>query len=79
MNLEGNDTTQELNSSVEGVDTLHGEDGINSEILAAYAEAEEGMTPIPDAVEVEDAATLAQLVGMSPVALEQYRVDDPGE
>lgn len=79
MSPEGNDTIQELNSSVEERGTLHEGNEINSEIRAAYAGAEEGMTPIPDTVEVEDLNTLAQLVSMDSKALEQYRVDNPGE
>lgn len=79
MSPEGNDTIEELNSSVEAEGALHNEREINSEIFAAYAEAEKGMTPIPDVVEVENVDELAQLVGMSPVVLEQHRVDNPGE
>lgn len=80
MSLEGNDTiNQEANSNVAAESTPHEEGDMNSEILAAFEGAEEGMTQIPRIVEVEDTETLSKLVGMSPSALEQYRVDNSGE
>lgn len=43
-------------------------------LAALFASAESGMTEIPDEVEVDDIEQILQHTGMSPEALEQFRV-----
>ena len=54
------------------------EQGRDPEVVAAFAQAEAGMEPIPEIVEVEDVNALAELLGVNLEALEQYRTDERG-
>ena len=80
MSTEGFDTNNNESTPEEVEKGMHHEGGVeNSDVLAAFAEAEEGMTPIPHTIEVEDTEALAKLVGIPPDALEQFRVDNSRE
>lgn len=70
MNFEGPQTHQ---------DTLYEGQGIDPEVAAAFAQAEEGMEPIPHMIEVENIDALAEELGISLEALEQYRSTNSGE
>ena len=70
MSTEGYRTHQEIDPTEQGMDP---------EVVAAFAQAEEGMEPLPSIVEVENIDELARELGISPEALAQYRVANSGE
>ena len=72
MSNEGPYTQQEQETVYEEVER-------DPEVAAAFARAEEGMEPIPEIVEVENVGELAQLLGVNPEALEQYRIINSAE
>lgn len=70
MSIEGYPTHEEVG---------YKEQGIDPEVAAAFAQAEEGMEPIPHLVEVENVDALAEELGISLEALEQYRSPNRSE